>query len=180
MAADLNRVTLTSRLTREPELRRTQSGMAILSLGIAFNDRRKNPQTGEWEDVGNFADAVMFGTRSESLAGYLHKGSRIAVEGKLRYSSWERDGAKRSKLEVMVDNLVMLDPKPQNGSNGQSGGNAGGYSYGSGSAPQTPPQQPQGGYGYGQPQQPAPQQGGYQQSQAVEPQTSIYDDDIPF
>ena len=112
MAADINKVILTCRLTREPDVRRTASGMAVLTLGVAFNDRRKN-QAGEWEDVGNFADATLFGTRAEAIANYLHKGSRIAIEGKLRYSSWERDGQKRSKLEIMVDELVMLDKKQQ-------------------------------------------------------------------
>ena len=113
MAADINKVILTCRLTREPDVRRTASGMAVLTLGVAFNDRRKN-QAGEWEDVGNFADATLFGTRAEAIANYLHKGSRIAIEGKLRYSSWERDGQKRSKLEIMVDELVMLDKKQGN------------------------------------------------------------------
>lgn len=112
MAADINKVILTCRLTGEPDVRRTASGMAVLTLGVAFNDRRKN-QAGEWEDVGNFADATIFGTRAEAIANYLHKGSRIAIEGKLRYSSWERDGQKRSKLEIMVDELVMLDKKQQ-------------------------------------------------------------------
>lgn len=113
MAADINKVILTCRLTREPDVRRTASGMAVLTLGVAFNDRRKN-QAGEWEDVGNFADATLFGARAEAIANYLHKGSRIAIEGKLRYSSWERDGQKRSKLEIMVDELVMLDKKQGN------------------------------------------------------------------
>lgn len=113
MAADINKVILTCRLTREPDVRRTASGMAVLTLGVAFNDRRKN-QAGEWEDVGNFADATLFGARAEVIANYLHKGSRIAIEGKLRYSSWERDGQKRSKLEIMVDELVMLDKKQGN------------------------------------------------------------------
>ena len=164
MASDINRVVLTARLTRDPELRRTQSGMAILNLGLAFNDRRKNPQTGEWEDVGNFADAVMFGTRSESLAGFLHKGSRIAVEGKLRYSSWERDGQKRSKLEVLADEVVLLDPKPHDG-------NQGGYAYGGGNAQQTAHQQPHGQYQREATRQP---------QQQIDVSSSVYDDDIPF
>ena len=113
MAADINKVIVTARLTRDPELRRTQGGMAILSIGIAFNDRRKNQQTDEWEDVGNFADAVAFGKRAEALANYLHKGSRVAIEGKLRWSSWERDGKKISKLEIVADELVMLDQRQQ-------------------------------------------------------------------
>lgn len=108
---NINRVVLTGNLTREPELRRTASGMAVLSVGIASNDRRKDPKTGEWGDHPNFVDCTMFGTRAESVSSYLHKGSKVAVEGKLRYSSWERDGQKRSKLEVVIDDLELLTPK---------------------------------------------------------------------
>lgn len=176
MASDINKVIITCRLTRDPELRRTQSGMAILNLGVAFNDRRKNSQTGEWEEVGNFADASMFGNRAEAVANYLHKGSRTAIEGKLRYSKWERDGQTRTKLEIIVDELVMLDPRQDYQQQGYQGGAQGGYQQQSGgysqygqNAPQTPPQQPQNGYG----------QQGYGQ-QAPQPNTAVYDDDIPF
>lgn len=109
----INRVVITGNLTREPELRRAASGMAILNLGIAVNDRRKNPQSGEWENVPNYLDCVIFGTRAESVSRFLHKGSKVAIEGKLRYSSWEKDGQRRSKIEVMVDDLELLTPKQQ-------------------------------------------------------------------
>ncbi len=113
----INRVIIGGNLTRDPELRRTQSGMAILSLGVAVNDRRKNSQTGEWEDEPCFVDCVMFGTRAEKLSGYLSKGQKVAIDGKLHYSSWERDGQKRSKLEVIVDDLEFMSSK----SGGQGG-----------------------------------------------------------
>lgn len=109
----INRVVITGNTTREPELRRAASGMAILNLGVAVNDRRKNPQSGEWENVPNYIDCVMFGTRAESVSRFLHKGSKVAIEGKLRYSSWEKDGNRRSKIEVMVDDLELLTPKQQ-------------------------------------------------------------------
>lgn len=109
----INRVVLTGNLTRDPELRRTQSGMAIMSFGIAVNDRRKNQQTGEWEDYANFVDCTMFGSRAEAVSNYLSKGSKVGLEGKLRYSTWEREGQKRSKLEVIVDELEFLSPKQQ-------------------------------------------------------------------
>ena len=119
----INRVVLTGNLTREPELKRTQSGMAILNMGIAVNDRRKNSQTGEWEDVANYIEMVMFGSRAEAISGYLSKGSKVGVEGKLRYNTWERDGQKRSKLDVIVDEIEFLsfadskkaDNKPDTG-----------------------------------------------------------------
>lgn len=107
----INKVIITGNLTREPELRRTQGGMAILSFGVAVNDRRRNQQTGEWEDYANFVDCTMFGNRAESLSNYLSKGTKVAIEGKLRWSQWERDGQKRSKLEVVVDDLEFMGAK---------------------------------------------------------------------
>ena len=108
---NLNRVVLTGNLTREPELRRTASGVAVLNIGIASNDRRKDPQTGEWGDFPNFVDCTMFGSRAEAVSGMLRKGAKVGIEGKLRYSTWEKDGQKRSKLEVIVDDLELLTPK---------------------------------------------------------------------
>lgn len=114
----INRVTISGNLTRSAELRFTQSGMAMLGFGVAVNDRRKNAQTGEWEDCPNFVDCAMFGTRAEKLQPFLTKGTKVAVEGKLRYSSWEREGRRKSKLEVIVDELEFMssrrrDEQPQ-------------------------------------------------------------------
>lgn len=104
----INRVIISGNLTRDAEERRTQSGMAIASFGVAVNERRKNNQTGEWEDYPNFVDCSMFGNRAEKLAPYLVKGTKVAIEGKLRYSQWERDGQKRSKLEVIADEIELM------------------------------------------------------------------------
>lgn len=104
----INRVNITGNLTRDPDLRHTSGGTAVLTMGVAVNDRRKNPQTGEWEDYPNFVDCTMFGTRAEAVNRFLSKGSKVAIEGKLRYSSWERDGQKRSKLEVIVDEIEFM------------------------------------------------------------------------
>ena len=163
----INRVLISGNLTRDPELRATAGGTQVLSFGVAVNDRRKNPQTGEWEDYPNFVDCTMFGNRAEAVARYLSKGSKVAVEGKLRYSSWERDGQRRSKLEVIVDELEFLSRGPETA---QSGPQAG---------------YPQSGAGYGQSgpssavaAPPAVQSmvdGAVQRAQA-----DVYDDDIPF
>lgn len=107
----INRVTLSGNLTRDPELKSTQGGTAVLSFGIAVNDRRKNPTTGEWEEYPNYVDAVLFGTRANAIYAYLSKGSKVAIEGKLRYSSWEREGERRSKLEVIIDEIEFLSPR---------------------------------------------------------------------
>ena len=67
----INRVIISGNLTRDPELRSTASGLPVLGFGVAVNDRRKNQQTGEWEDYPNFIDCTMFGARAESLSRYL-------------------------------------------------------------------------------------------------------------
>ena len=118
----INRVNISGNLTRDPDLRATASGTQVLSFGVAVNDRRRNPQSGEWEDYPNFVDCTMFGTRAEAVRRYLSKGSKVAIEGKLRYSSWERDGQRRHKLEVIAGELVLMqrrDAQPrQQGADG--------------------------------------------------------------
>ena len=104
----INIVNISGNLTRDSEIRRTQGGTAILGFGVAVNDRRKNQQTGEWEDYPNFIDCTMFGTRAEKLAGMLTKGTKVCILGKLRYMSWDKDGQKRSKIEVIVDDIELM------------------------------------------------------------------------
>ena len=107
----INRVAISGNLTRDAKLRTTQSGLSILDFGVAVNDRRKNQQTGEWEDCPNFVDCTVFGTRGEKLQPYLTKGSKVALEGKLRYRSWESGGQRRSKLDVIVDDLEFMSSR---------------------------------------------------------------------
>ena len=107
----INTCTISGNLTRDPELRATASGTEILGFSVAVNDRRRNPLTGEWEDHPNFIDCTMFGSRASALANILHKGSGVTVQGKLRWSQWERDGQKRSKIEVVVDEIALHDKK---------------------------------------------------------------------
>ena len=214
----INRVVVSGNLTRDPEIRSSQSGTNILTFGIAVNDRRRNPQTQEWEDYANFVDCVLFGNRADYMSRALHKGTKVVVEGKLRYSSWERDGQRRSKLEVVVDDIDFMSPRQQ-----QPGGYApqqGGYAnqqpnpYASGQPQQGyVGNQSQQGYAQGpaynapapmqQPRMSAPQpvnQGyGMQASNpqpasqpvtqpaptspapvTTQPETDVYDDDIPF
>ena len=108
----INRVGITGNLTRDAELRRSQAGGSVLNFGVAVNDRRKVGD--EWQDVPNYIDCVMFGTRANSLHRMLKKGTKVAIEGKLRWSSWEaKDGGKRSKLEVIVDELELMSAPKQ-------------------------------------------------------------------
>lgn len=112
----INRVNVSGNLTRDPELRATQGGTSVLRVGLAVNDRARNRQTGEWEDRANFVDCVVFGKRAEALAGMLAKGQRVAIDGRLRYSSWEaQDGSRRSKLEVVVEEIEFMSPRQGGG-----------------------------------------------------------------
>lgn len=138
----VNRVNITGNLTRDPELRATKSGTSVLTLGVAVNDRRKNPQTGEWEDYPNFIDCTVFGRRADSLSKILAKGMKVAIEGKLHYSSWEKDGMKRSKITVNVDEVEFLSQR--NGSQGQHQSQGNDYSTQGGNVPNSAPQQPTG------------------------------------
>lgn len=105
----INRVIVSGNLTREPEVRTTASGNPVMGFGIAVNDRRKNSQTGEWEDYPNFIDCTMFGARAQSVSRFLSKGSKVAIEGKLRWSQWEtNEGQKRSKIEIIVDEIELM------------------------------------------------------------------------
>lgn len=109
----INRVNISGNLTREPEVRTSASGSAIMHFGVAVNDRSKNQQTGEWEDRPNFIDCTMFGTRAESISRFLHKGGKVAIEGKLRWSQWDdrKTGEKRSKIEVIVDEIEFMSSR---------------------------------------------------------------------
>lgn len=106
--SDINNVFLTGRLTRFPELRATAGGTQILSFGLAFNTSVRNRQTGEWDERGNFIDCTIFGKRAEALSHYLTKGQKVAVAGELRYSTWDKDGQRHSKLDLIVGDIVFM------------------------------------------------------------------------
>ena len=168
MAGNINRVMLTGNLTRDPDTRQTASGMPILTFGVASNERRKNKQTGEWEDYPNFIDCTVMGNYANSLSQNLRKGMKVAIEGRLRYSSWQgKDGQKRSKLEVIADEVEYSKPQQQPIQNNYHA--AQGYQ-----APQPAPQP------YQAPQ-PAPQPMSMeQQAMQMQYQQMYAQDDIPF
>lgn len=181
----INRVNISGNLTRDPELRATAGGMQVLGFGVAVNDRRKNNQTNQWEDYPNFVDCTMFGNRAESMGRILRKGMKVAIEGKLRYSSWEKDGQRRSKIEVIVDEIELMSQNPNAQQHAPQGYQPQAYAPQGYQQPQAAPQQPQ---AYqAAPQQPAPQwsaQQAYQNPPAVpqQPQQApeLYDADVPF
>ncbi|SDR68866.1 single-stranded DNA-binding protein [Parafannyhessea umbonata] len=113
----INEVAISGNLTRDPNVRKTASGSSVMNFSVAVNDRRKNQQSGEWEDYPNYVDCVLMGRRADSLAQYLSKGTKVSIAGKLHYSSWEKDGQKRSKLEVLVNEIEFMSRG--NGGGGQ-------------------------------------------------------------
>ncbi|MDG2381072.1 MAG: single-stranded DNA-binding protein [Pirellulaceae bacterium] len=109
--ASFNRVILVGNITRDVELRYTQSGLAVTEVGLAVNDRRKN-QSGEWIDETTFVDVTLWGRQAEVAGEYLSKGSPVLIEGRLKLDSWEQDGQKRSKLRVVGERMQMLGSRP--------------------------------------------------------------------
>lgn len=126
MAKSLNQVTLMGNLTRDPELRTTPGGQSVCSFSLALNRSFKNQQ-GEWQEATDFIDVVAWGPQGERIAQYLSKGRRCLVSGRIQSRSWEQDGQKRSKVEVLANDVTFLDGPGggQGGQGGQSGANGG-------------------------------------------------------
>lgn len=112
--ASLNKVLIIGNLTRDPELRYTSGGAAVCSFGLATN--RKFKQGEEWKTEVCFIDVTVWSKQGENCAEYLNKGSQVFIEGRLNYQTWEADGGgKRSKLEVVANNVQFLDGKKEGG-----------------------------------------------------------------
>ena len=108
--ANINRVIITGNLTRDPELRALPSGTPVCELGVAVNHRRKDQASGNWIEEPNYFNVVVFGAQGENCANYLFKGRPVAVDGRLRWSSWEdkNGGGKRSKVEIVAQTVQFL------------------------------------------------------------------------
>ncbi len=105
----INRVEISGNLGRDPELRATSSGTQVCSFSVCVNTRQK--VNGEWKDKANWVDVIFFGNRAESISKYLAKGSHVTVAGRLSQNVWEKDGQKRSKLEVIGEDIDFQDGK---------------------------------------------------------------------
>lgn len=151
MATDINSVVLIGRLTRDAELRYSNSGTAICKFSIANSYSRK--QGDSWQEETNFFDAVLMGRRAEALHKYLVKGKQIGIQGELRQDRWEQDGQRRSRVEIFVNDLNLLG----------GGGSGGGGSDYNRSGPAT------GG-----------QSAGYDAGGYTESTGSDFEDDVPF
>jgi single-strand DNA-binding protein len=119
--ANLNKVMLIGRLTRDPEVRTFSTGGKVAKFGFAVNNRRKNTSSGQWEDEPVFLDIEAFnrGDTGRQLADlveqYLHKGHQAYIEGHLQLDQWTQDGQKRSKLKIVVDHVQFLTPRSEAG-----------------------------------------------------------------
>jgi len=123
MAANINRVVLVGNLTRDPELRHTPSGMAVCSLRIAVNTRRKDSTSGQWTEKPNYFDITVWGNQGESCAQYLSKGRPVAIDGRLEWREWDaQDGTKRQAVEIIADSVQFLGGRDAEGAAGGGGG----------------------------------------------------------
>lgn len=127
--ANLNKVLLIGRLTRDPETRSLPSGASVVSFGLAVNRVYNRRETGEKVEETCFVDVDAWGRTGETIARYMKKGRQIFIEGRLKFDSWERDGQRRSKLSVVAENFQFID------GNGGEGGNPGRETRGTRTAP---------------------------------------------
>ena len=124
MARSFNQVILMGNLTRDPELRQTPNGQNVCSFSLALNRAYKGAD-GQWQEATDYVDIVAWGPLGERVAQYLNKGSQCLVNGRLQSRSWEQDGQKRSKVEVLATDVTFLDSRAEGEGGGQGGG---GYS----------------------------------------------------
>ena len=120
MARSFNQVILMGNLTRDPELRTIPSGQNVCSFSLALNRSYKG-QDGNWQEATDYIDVVAWGPLGERVAQYLSKGRPCLVNGRLQSRSWEQDGQKRSKVEVVAQDVTFLG-----GPGGGNGGSAAG------------------------------------------------------
>jgi single-strand DNA-binding protein len=172
--ADVNIVVLAGRLTRDPEMRYTPSGMAVAKLGMAIGRRFKDSQSGQMREETTFVDVEVWGRQAETASQYLSKGRGLLVEGELRLDQWDdkQTGQKRSKMKVVASRVQFLGGPSGSGGAGGAGGEGGG-------AARPPRQAPA---GKGRAPAPAQAQGVEEQPPDSEPppDLDIKEDDIPF
>ncbi len=111
MARSVNQVILLGNLTRDPELRQTPGGQSVVSFSLALNRAYRDSKTNEWQEATDYIDVVAWGPLAERVAQYLTKGRRALVQGRLQSRSWEQDGQKRSKVEVLANDVTFVDSR---------------------------------------------------------------------
>ncbi|MEM1230464.1 MAG: single-stranded DNA-binding protein [Pseudomonadota bacterium] len=161
MARGINKVILIGNLGRDPETRYSQGGTAVTKFSVATTESWRDRNSGEQQEKTEWHNIVCFNKLAEICGEYLRKGSKVFIEGSLRTDSWEQDGVKKYRTEIVARDMQMLDSRMGGGGMGDGGGNfeGGGYSQGGGRS--------------------APAGGGG--SSAPAPLTDEdFDDDIPF
>lgn len=121
MARSFNQVILMGNLTRDPELRQIPSGQSVCSFSLALN-RSYKAADGQWQEATDFIDVVAWGPLGERVSQYLTKGRPCLVSGRLQSRSWEQDGQKRSKVEVVAQDVTFLGGRGEGGPAGDEGG----------------------------------------------------------
>ena len=119
MARSFNQVTLMGNLTRDPELRQTPNGQNVCSFSLALNRSYKGSD-GNWQEATDYIDVVAWGPLGERVAQYLSKGRPCLVAGRLQSRSWEQEGQKRSKVEVVAQDVTFLGGPGEGGNGGGS------------------------------------------------------------
>ena len=112
MAKSLNQVTIMGNLTRTPEIKQTPSGNSVASFSLALNRSYKDAQD-QWQEATDYVDVVAWGKLAEQVADRLDTGSRCLVNGRFQSRSWDQDGVKRSKIEVLAQDVTFLDKGEQ-------------------------------------------------------------------
>ena len=128
MAGSYNKVLLMGNPTRDPEVRHTSGDRAVANFGLAVN-RRYKTASGEKREEVTFVDCEAWGYTGENIGKFFAKGRPIFIEGRLKLDTWEdrKDGSKRSKLKVVVENFQFVDSKKDGGGSGGDGEGRGGY-----------------------------------------------------
>lgn len=130
MARSVNQVIMMGNLTRDPELRQTPGGQSVVSFSLALNRSYKD-QSGEWQEATDYIDVSAWGPLAERVAQYMTKGRRCLVQGRLQSRSWEQDGQKRSKVEVLANDVTFLDGRGEGGEGSDAGSFGGSNNRGS-------------------------------------------------
>ena len=134
--SNYNKVLLMGRLTRDVELRHTQSNQAVANIGLAIN-RRWTSKEGEKKEDTTFVDCEAWGRTAEVMEKYLSKGRPVFVEGRLRLDQWQdKEGQNRSKLKVVIDNFQFIDSRGGEGERSEVRAGAGAAQGGGGDAHQ--------------------------------------------
>lgn len=124
MSRSVNQVTLLGRLTRDPELRQTPNGASVASFSMALNRSWKDQNSGEWKEETDFIDCVAWGALAERLEKMVKRGQRLLISGRLSQRSWEQDGQKRSKVEVVVNDMTLIEAAGEGGDSSFGGGSS--------------------------------------------------------